>query len=432
MEYVQSMISVILVTDDETVNLNQAVKAFRDQAYKNVELIIADGAKSDQNYIVWQALTNDKIAVNYVCDKEHGSAAAVNQALELVKGNLVHICDAKTTFADNNAYIQVVDILKESDADVGCFGWFRSDKAETENLVKNGFCGTGTGYALLRDALQPFGKDGDYTSYGNMMFNKVFRKKSKNGSRLWKEGFYSDLYDLCGCDFIIQMAAVCGKVVFSSEPLFRHPSDVSHTNIKDIEVGKLFPAISRMIAEVEKCEPRHLSQASWRGLEYELCLSSEARSRNWNSFADRIDEHIKAYYSNMISMEQMLNYAVKKAAEVTILDRRSDELKKNREKLYLEFIALGKKNNELWKKNQNLERRNGELCESKQKLSAEMKELSRKSAELQRNKEKLEKQIFSLNVQIKKMRRDLDGTVVRWAVRVQNLLRRGKKMLKRK
>lgn len=89
------MISIIIVTLNAAKTLQACLDSIYSQSYKNIEIVVLDGASTDQTPAILQA-NSHKLAY-YKSEPDAGIYHAMNKALAYIRGNWVYFLGADDT-----------------------------------------------------------------------------------------------------------------------------------------------------------------------------------------------------------------------------------------------------------------------------------------------------------------------------------------------
>jgi glycosyltransferase len=106
-------ISVVTVCYNSESTVADTIRSFRDQTYPDKELIIVDGASTDNTLKVVQSLGHPQIRV--FSEPDRGAFDGMNKGLRLFSGDAVGILNSDDTFHDSKALSRISDALQDSD-----------------------------------------------------------------------------------------------------------------------------------------------------------------------------------------------------------------------------------------------------------------------------------------------------------------------------
>ena len=111
-------ISVITATRNNAATLEATIKSVMQQTYNDIELIIVDGASTDNSVEIiarWQQLHPDKI--KYVSEPDSGVYNAINKGIKMTNGDIIGTLHGNDTFASPDILSQVAQAMSNSDID---------------------------------------------------------------------------------------------------------------------------------------------------------------------------------------------------------------------------------------------------------------------------------------------------------------------------
>ena len=351
-EYEFPLISNIIVIDDTAIDLVHCICAWKAQSYKNTEIIIIDVSQNDRYSKSLNILRERKIKFTYIKNDKSYRSKVINVALAQSKGHFIHIIDGLTYPPHKDVYRNIIKKMNEEKADIGCFGYYSTMKPTPYNMVMNGFCGTGNTYAFLKNTLIQCGENSKYTSYGSTLYNKVFRRQSIKGHPLWTTGLNSELYALAEYSLFTQAAAVCEKVLFSSEAIVFHPTISIPNDYENINFEYLFKSLAKFIRDMANIDDRLTSKTVEMVFQYEIGLYINARRHKDEDVSSKLYEHITSYFKHLIPAGILLEKFINAESKLSIatfdnhflevkLGEMNDELKiiKVKNKFYEQQIA---------------------------------------------------------------------------------------------
>ena len=120
-------ISIIIPTYNSEYYLPQALQSIKDQAYKNIEVLVADGGSKDNTLKIAQSFD----FVRIVSMKDNGQTDGINKAYSFVTGDIVAWQNSDDVY-DLNCFSQVVEAFANDKVDI-VYGDYRliDDKGHT-------------------------------------------------------------------------------------------------------------------------------------------------------------------------------------------------------------------------------------------------------------------------------------------------------------
>ena len=111
-------VSLILTTFNCRENLMQTLQSIEMQDYKEIEVIIKDGASTDGTVeIIREFAEKSKYSVKWQSEKDSGIYDAMNKGYDLSTGNIVGFFNEK--FHVHNAVTKIVSAINETNAETG-------------------------------------------------------------------------------------------------------------------------------------------------------------------------------------------------------------------------------------------------------------------------------------------------------------------------
>lgn|GEM_PF-420125 len=120
LEYTVSMtikISVITCTYNSEKFLEKCLKSVENQKYKNIEHIFNDGYSSDRTVEIIKKYierNKDKYPIKFMQSAPRGVANALNVALKLAEGDVVHYLHSDDYYESRNSLSRVVQLFEEN------------------------------------------------------------------------------------------------------------------------------------------------------------------------------------------------------------------------------------------------------------------------------------------------------------------------------
>ena len=150
--------------------------------HKNIELILVNDGSADNTLDVLTGIRESDNRVVIIDKKNAGVSAARNDGIKASTGEFIHFIDSDDWIDDTcyeNMLTRMVGDTPDSDADVGYFGWSKDNIHKTAFVQsKEGYTGEGGKEEILKYMLSLVGVGGGYVSYGNYIWNKIYKKAS--------------------------------------------------------------------------------------------------------------------------------------------------------------------------------------------------------------------------------------------------------------
>ncbi len=104
-------ISIVMAVFNQVNVIEQAISSVVEQTYKNIELIIIDGASTDGTVDIIKRYS-DKGRIAYWCSEaDDGIYFALNKGIDIATGDYIHILGSDDSFVDEQIIEHVVKIL---------------------------------------------------------------------------------------------------------------------------------------------------------------------------------------------------------------------------------------------------------------------------------------------------------------------------------
>ena len=127
-------ISIITVTFNSAVTLEQTIQSVLNQSYKNIEYIIVDGNSTDSTLEIIEKYKN-KIST-FVSEKDKGLYDALNKGIALATGDVIGILHSDDFYTSNTVIEQYVDLFTTSGADAVYSDLYYVDKTDTTKITR--------------------------------------------------------------------------------------------------------------------------------------------------------------------------------------------------------------------------------------------------------------------------------------------------------
>lgn len=414
------LLSVIIPADRSDKRFKDALNAVLAQEYSNKEIIVAGYGEDEnlQKYI-------DECGEGTRCIFGKSKSNAINKALTASTGKYVHIIDAGDCFADTKTYTEVIRRMLVKDADVGMFGWVKCGENEV-TMGPNAYDGMGDGYALLKNVCG-FYNDTDKMSYGDMLWNKIFKKTALVTDKIvfpFPEGGYG----LTNLFWFVTTAHRYKRVLFAPEVCFISKTPEILEKFSGVYTKSFFNNIYETLSCAEKADRCLYDELSNVFALYEIKIATYAKWKGFNKLYDEICEHIMGFYGSPWNDERFVADFMLMVQNAYITEKKEYELKKSFRQEKEEFRAEIAK--EIALKNA-LEAQKKAIEAQKNTLETQKKALETQKKALETEKKALETQIKNLETQKKQLLKDIDKKneilnrrLVRWANKLHNLLRK--------
>ncbi|MCR5345503.1 MAG: glycosyltransferase family 2 protein [Lachnospiraceae bacterium] len=175
-------ISVIVPVYNAAKYVRNCTESVLNSTHKNIELILVNDGSTDDSLQVLESIKASDPRVVIIDKKNAGVSAARNDGIKASTGEFIHFIDSDD-WIDNNCYENMLKAMVKDvpgeDADVGYFGWSKDNIYKTAFVQsKEGYTGEGGQDKILELMLSLVGAGGGYVSYGNYVWNKIYKKAS--------------------------------------------------------------------------------------------------------------------------------------------------------------------------------------------------------------------------------------------------------------
>ena len=109
-------ISIITATYNRADTIERAIRSIKDQTYQNVEMVIVDGASSDNTLETVFELITEKDKV--LSEKDDGIYDALNKGLSNATGQIIGFLHSDDLYADKNVLTFITDIFLDQKVDI--------------------------------------------------------------------------------------------------------------------------------------------------------------------------------------------------------------------------------------------------------------------------------------------------------------------------
>ena len=171
-------ISVIVPVYNAAKYVQTCVDSILNQTYTNLELILVDDGSKDESPALLDEIKSKDPRVVVIHKENGGVSAARNDGIVASTGEYIHFIDSDD-WLDKTCYEDMISLMVKEDADVAYFGWSKDNVYKTAFVQsKEGFTGVGGQSEILKYMLSLVGVGGGYVSYGNYVWNKIYKKAS--------------------------------------------------------------------------------------------------------------------------------------------------------------------------------------------------------------------------------------------------------------
>ena len=101
-------VTVFTPTYNRANSIDRVFSSLKKQSYKNFEwIVIDDGSTDNTKQVVEQYIKDGELDIRYIFHENHGKHYAINEAVEMAKGDLFLIADSDDEFLDNSLEVFV-------------------------------------------------------------------------------------------------------------------------------------------------------------------------------------------------------------------------------------------------------------------------------------------------------------------------------------
>ena len=111
------LISVIIPAYKAELYIERCIRSVLDNTYKNLEVLIVDDGSPDRTGDICDNLAKQDPRIKVLHQKNQGTAAARNAALDIAKGSYIAFAD-NDDFVHRRFYDKMLDVLHQTDADI--------------------------------------------------------------------------------------------------------------------------------------------------------------------------------------------------------------------------------------------------------------------------------------------------------------------------
>ena len=148
--------------------MRSALESTINQDYKNIELIVIDGASTDDTISILNQFS-DQISI-LVSEPDDGIYDALNKGISLATGNIIGFMHSDDLFNNQNSLEKVVQAFNDHDVDAVYGDLIYVDKENTDNVVRYWKSGKYSHDQLARGWMPPhptfYMKRSCYEKYG--------------------------------------------------------------------------------------------------------------------------------------------------------------------------------------------------------------------------------------------------------------------------
>lgn len=300
---------------EESVKINTHSKEFIDRLNKGDDFIrvLDEFEKRDED----ERKEGKKVSV-YIFGHDEEKRKITRDSLNKSKGVTVELIEDLDNPNDMDEFLSkatgsLVSFLEEGDtvhidtyeqafknaeagADVSLFGIKEviADKATWP--VKSAFNGEGNELFLYDSLIRPAGKLSDYTSYGDFLCNKVYRKSVFNGVKL---GIFDAGYkELCLLNVLLTARPNIHKVIGMTRSFADRP--YRPYRIGEIDVKRFTDLIFNISVNAEPLNNHILNAALMYAYKYEKEIAKQMEYRGFDDVKKKLHIHMETYYPTIV------------------------------------------------------------------------------------------------------------------------------------
>jgi glycosyltransferase involved in cell wall biosynthesis len=109
-------VSIITATYNRADTIERAIRSIKDQTYQDLEMVIVDGASSDNTLEIVYKLTTAKDKV--LSEKDDGIYDALNKGLANASGDIIGFLHSDDLYADKNVLTFITDVFLDEKVDI--------------------------------------------------------------------------------------------------------------------------------------------------------------------------------------------------------------------------------------------------------------------------------------------------------------------------
>ncbi|MDP3557955.1 MAG: glycosyltransferase family 2 protein [Bacteroidota bacterium] len=168
-------ISIITITYNSALTLEQTILSVLNQTYQNIEYIIIDGGSTDGTLQVIEKYKS-KLS-KFISEKDEGLYDALNKGIDMATGDVIGILHSDDFYTDNSVIQNYVNAFIKNHSDAIYSDLFYVDKANTNKIIRKWKSGNHKPNSFLHGWMPPhptvFIKKEVYQKYGK--FNLDFK-----------------------------------------------------------------------------------------------------------------------------------------------------------------------------------------------------------------------------------------------------------------
>ena len=127
-------ISIITVTYNSALTVEQTIRSVIEQSYKDIEYIIVDGQSTDDTLKIVEKYKN-RIS-HLVSEKDNGLYDALNKGISLASGDVIGMLHSDDFYMDHNVIEKYAGLFLKENPDAVYSDLYYVDKEHTEKIVR--------------------------------------------------------------------------------------------------------------------------------------------------------------------------------------------------------------------------------------------------------------------------------------------------------
>ena len=146
-------ISIITITYNSAVTLEQTILSVINQTYKDIEYIIVDGKSTDKSLQIAEKYKNKISKIH--SEKDEGLYDALNKGIDLASGDVIGILHSDDFYIHNKVIEKYVDTFAKNMCDAVYSDLFYVDKNNTNKIIRKWKSGEYKENAFLNGWMPP-------------------------------------------------------------------------------------------------------------------------------------------------------------------------------------------------------------------------------------------------------------------------------------
>lgn len=110
--------TIITVCMNAAEYIEQTIQSLLCQTYQNYEYIIKDGNSTDDTRAIIDSLVSECENIHIISSKDKGLYDAMNQGVDMAKGEYIYFLNAGDCFADENVLMRISESIEAYEADM--------------------------------------------------------------------------------------------------------------------------------------------------------------------------------------------------------------------------------------------------------------------------------------------------------------------------